>query len=124
MSNLKLNLNFTALNTRIETAFVETCRDLSSEFTEAIEAPIYPWPQGESPRDIVDTHQLAESQQQARIGRLSMEFSWPREGNVSLLIHEGAVLNNGTVLPPRRWTQTAFERFRPVEVLSKKIGGL
>lgn len=123
MSNLRLNLNLKPLNAKVERAFVDMAQELNPAFTEAIEAPIYPWPRGESPRDIVDTHKLAESQQQARLGRLSMEFSWPREGNVSLIIHEGAVLRNGTVLLPRRWTQTAFERFRPVEVMANKFGG-
>ena len=121
---MQVSYNFSALNNRIAEAFDRMAVRVSDNFTDAIEADIYPWPRGESPRDIVDKHLLAESQQQAKVGRLEMEYSWPREGDVSLLIHEGAVLKNGTILPPRRWTQEAIARENPTEVLAEEFRGL
>lgn len=117
------SFNFASVNNRIDRAFNAMSIELSDNFTKAIEAPVYSWPRGESPRDIVDTHALAESQQQKKTGRLSMEYSWPREGDISLVIHEGAVLNNGTILPARRWTQVAMARNNPTEIFARKFFG-
>lgn len=118
---MQVSFNFAALNTRVERAIDAMAIELSDNYTSAIEAPVYVWPRGESPRDVVDAHALAESQQQAKVGRLSMEYSWPREGDVSLIIHEGVVLNNGTILPARRWTDVAMAKDNPTEIFARKF---
>lgn len=114
-------LNTSQLDRKVERAFNKMADRLGTEFTTAIEAPIYPWPRGESPRDIVDTGLLAKSQTQTA-GRLSREYQWPREGNVSLLIHEGTVLNNGTILPARRWTDIAIAKIDPLAAFATEFG--
>jgi NADPH-dependent ferric siderophore reductase len=71
--------------------------------TEAIEDERYDWPRGESPRDIVDTHALADSQHVDRVGSVA-RFSWG-DGQVdyAIAVHEGEDSK-----PARRWTREAI----------------
>jgi hypothetical protein len=110
---VKITINRSALNEPIRKAFADTALIVGGEFTKAITDPVYPWPRGESPRDVVDTGRLRSSQR-LEISGLTATYSWPVE--YSLIAHSGAVLRNGTVLPPRPWTARAFANRPPATI--------
>lgn len=70
----------------------------------AIEDERYQWPRGQTPRDIVDTHALADSQQVSVIGSTA-SLSWGNsEVDYAIDVHEGSGSN-----PARRWTREAIK---------------
>ncbi|MBW4422487.1 MAG: hypothetical protein KME13_25295 [Myxacorys californica WJT36-NPBG1] len=113
--NLKLNAAAIAkLNGAIDKAFKETVEAYGDECQEAIESPIWKWDgytlrkNGEfvgSPRDIVDTGELRDSQQEPVYDGNSATIEWTAEhaGNV----HEG-IDSNGNPIPARPWTEEAM----------------
>lgn len=92
-----------------EKAFRDSVLLLGREFTKAISDPVYAWPNGETPRDIVDTGTLRRSQKHRFQGPLTAIYLW--DVSYSAAVHNGAVLRNGTTLPARRWTDRAFKKF-------------
>lgn len=117
---MKISIDPNKLEAAAKSAWADTSQIMGIEFTKAITDPIYPWPRGESPRDVVDRGQLRAAQRVIPVGDFATEFSWPVDH--ALPVHNGAVLRNGTILSPRRWTDKAFERRNPSEVFSKLMG--
>lgn len=62
----------------------------------------WPWPRGESPRDIVDQGGLRNSYTPRRISATEYEHAWTVD--YALAVHEGAVGAQGA-LPGRPWTK-------------------
>lgn len=61
-----------------------------------------------SPRNIVDTGTLRASGFRVKIGQYGCQFVWAV--NYAAAIHEGAVLNNGGIIPPRPWMDVVLGR--------------
>ncbi len=112
-----INIQANSLDRRIKTAWKDTTQIMGGEFTKGITDPIYNWPRGESPRDIVDTGRLRSSQRVSRISDLTTNYTWAVD--YALAAHNGAKLRNGTFLPARPWTRTAFSRRNPIDVFSR-----
>lgn len=86
-------------------------RELSGRFQQAIRTPAYGWPRNTlrqngqmvgSPRDIVDTGTLLRQQQSPQISGTVATYRWTAP--YSPIVHEGARLRNGTLIPARPWT--------------------
>lgn len=114
---MKLTLNSRKIKEASHKAFRDTVLLLDGELTKAITSPVYPWPKGESPRDIVDTGELRRSQRYEFTGKMTAVFLWPK--SYSAAVHNGAVLRNGTRLPARRWTDRAFAQMDVSQVFGK-----
>jgi len=88
---------------------------LNARFQAALRAPVYSWP-GETirsngqvagtTRNIVDTANLFQSNSGPEIDGLKARYAW-RVGYAAA-VHEGAVLQNGTILPARPWTSAVL----------------
>ena len=87
----------------IDLAMESTADAVDDAMLESIVDARYTWPRGESPRDIVDTGALGESQSVVLNG-YTIEMSWG-DGTVDYAIdvHEG----EGSK-PARRWTREAI----------------
>jgi hypothetical protein len=105
---LQLN-DFGNLFDAIELAWTDTVDAIAQANTQAIESVRYDWPRSTtrsdgtvvtSPRDIVDTGHLRDSQQLTRSGD-DFKIEWAAE---AFEVHEG--IDNK---PPRRWTQQAIK---------------
>jgi hypothetical protein len=105
---MKLTLNTRPVKEAAEKAFRDTVLLLGGEFTKAISDPVYSWPFGESPRDIVDTGLLRRSQRYQFTAKYTALYQWPTE--YAAAVHNGAILKNGTRLPARKWTERAFQK--------------
>ena len=92
-----------------ERAFKETAFLLGREFTKSISANIWDWPQGESPRDIVNDGQLRGSQQLVFFGAFEAEYSWNTD--YAFYVCKGYTLADGSVYPARDWPAHAQENF-------------
>lgn len=125
-----LKLNFNKIHQRIEDALDITAEVANTAFKDAIEQPLYEWPRttvrksGEvvsTPRNIVDTGDLRDSQEHQKVDELNHQFSW----NVpyAIQVHEGAVLKSGTELPARPWTREAIARTDLTEVFTEAFNG-
>lgn len=80
---------------------------LDEEFRLAITSNVWSWPRSPSPRDIVDTKRLHDSQKMRLNGRRGVLWSWAVP--YARFVHDGVVLRNGTVMPARPWTKRALE---------------
>jgi hypothetical protein len=114
---MRIDIDTQLLETAAKSAWRDTSQIMGIEFTKAITDPIYNWPRGESPRDIVDKGGLRQSQRMAYSGDFTTIYRWPLE--YALPVHNGAKLRNGTFLPARPWTSTAIQRRSPIDVLSR-----
>lgn len=91
------------------------------DFREEIEAVKWNWPRetkrknGQtvgSPRDIVDTGALRNSQRRENESKNSVDFVWTGGGETAYasMVHDGATLTNGTRLPARPFTENTISR--------------
>lgn len=96
-------------------AFDETADEIESANREAIQSKRYDWPRATrrqngqvvtTPRDIVDTAALLESQSLERNSNDTYQLSWGVD--YAAKVHEGETLKNGQTRPARRWTQEAI----------------
>lgn len=108
------------LPNELEEAFYQANEVLGRTFQREITTSKWAWPNGQSPRDIVDTGNLRQAYagERTREGRNpAFDHSWNVE--YAMAVHEGARLKGGTNLPGRPWTKAplnngtlekAFER--------------
>jgi hypothetical protein len=85
---------------------------LNARFQAALAAPVFEWTPGVttvrskgqvgSPRNVVDTGNLRNSNTGPVISGLRVQFRWRTP--YAAAVHEGAALSNGTILPARPWT--------------------
>lgn len=101
----------------LEQAFHESLELFGRKLTEAITDNVWQWPTGDTPRDIVEQGGLRDSQSLSFPNQFSAEFSYSVD--YAAAVHEGATLKNGTTLPPRRWTDKAFDDFNLLDAFSK-----
>ena len=74
-----------------------------------------------SPRDIIDTGMLLQSKQRITVNNSITEFVWDDEK--AELVHDGAVLKNGTRYPARPWTEPTLEEIDQVVEAILRRGG-
>jgi hypothetical protein len=95
---------------RAVSAFQDAARILDRRINMAITDPIWNWPNSPSPRDIVDTGQLRQSQQ-------PVQFTTPttavyrNSAEYALAVHEGYTTREGFTGPPRRFMVEPLEAF-------------
>lgn len=104
------------INLQIDEPLQEAWNDLTAQlarrFTREIRAEQWPWPNEPSPRDIVDTGNLAKSlriSQSIQRGALQSTFQWTAP--YSAWVHDGAVYKrtdangNPMTMTARPWTR-------------------
>jgi hypothetical protein len=99
-----LHLNsLSEINAAIELAWESTALAVDDAMLESIVDARYTWPRGESPRDIVDTGALGESQSVVLMGD-TIHCEWGNsQVDYAIDVHEGEGSN-----PARRWTREAI----------------
>lgn len=103
----KVKLGRKVIDTAVTKSFKSTALLLSREFVMVISDPgAFPEFPGQ---DIVDTGALRRSQQVGFPSPTTVLYQWPVD--YALYVHEGYTRQNGTVVPPRRWTNLALKRF-------------
>jgi hypothetical protein len=103
----------------MDKAFRETAIILNGEFVKAITAPIYGWPTGESPRDVVGTGRLRASQRYGFEGARKANYTWPVE--YSAAVHNGYLSRGGNPMPARPWTEIALAAKDPTAIMDTLI---
>jgi hypothetical protein len=127
------------LDLRINDALDETFDDLAAElarrFTAEIRAAKWAWPTDPSPRDIVDSGNLAKSLRVSRATtldhRLEILFAWTATNKgrgYAAAVHDGAVFKrtgpNGEALtmPARPWTRPVlYDRAKIQEYVARRF---
>jgi hypothetical protein len=119
VASFTVKFNTAAISEAITKATNATVMVLDIELRKAITDPIWDWPRGQSPRDIVDTGELRNSQAMTRIGNRRAKYVW--SARHSIVVRNGAVLRNGTVIPARKWDELAINRAKLPEVFAQSF---
>ena len=119
MADFTLKWNSAAITSAVEEATKMTAIVLDIELRKAITDPIWTWPRGETPRDIVLTGKLRNSQVMVRLSGTRYRWRWGVP--YSLIVRNGVVLRNGTVLPARKWDELAIKRADLPKVFSQSF---
>lgn len=104
---MQISLNLAAVDKAIERAFKDATLIMDGEFKKAISDPIYPWPKGETPRDVVDTGRLRNSQEYSYSYKTA-RYTWPTE--YAAAVHNGYLTRGKTAMPARPWTDKALAK--------------
>lgn len=83
---------------------------LGRAFADEITDAKWDWPEGDSPRDIVDKGNLRRSYAAERVRQGSNpahDHTW--NVDYGMAVHEGAKFKNGTTTPARPWTKEPLE---------------
>lgn len=130
----KLTFDQSKLNRRLSTALENAAQKYDEQFRGAIEANVYAWPRrtirssGQevgSPRDIVDTGQLRDSQKY-RVDGLTAVFEWDAVDTETGLSYASDVFygftnGNGVEMPARDWISYAFSQDDPVDTFREGL---
>lgn len=127
----------TLLRSQLERISNDALGAVAEEFGQVlrakIESPEWAWPRQTkrrngstvgSPRDIVDSGRLRDSQALVKISNSQYRFEWdpvdPESGYpYGIIAHEGA--EGGTSYPARRWTEAALAEFDLEKALAREI---
>lgn len=111
-------LNWSILETHIENAFSQIVEQFKTEQQEQILAEKWNWPRDTmrkargltpaGPRDIIDTGELFNSLNVERINPNEALYSYNVDH--AMIVHQGATLSTGTVIPPRPWVDEAARK--------------
>lgn len=85
-------------------ALAETYKLLNQEFQRAITAKKWSWPLSPSPRDIVDTGSLRQSNSYTISGN-KVTFKWAKD--YARVVHDGAISERRNY-PARPWTEAVL----------------
>lgn len=121
--------NLSALDEALEETFNDLAAFLAKKFTEEIRAEKWTWPNRPSPRDIVDTGNLAKSLrvEPATVesdGRILLEFFWTAP--YAAVVHDGAVFRrpdaqgNLRTMPARPWTRPVLYQREKIQAYVRK----
>lgn len=101
------------LEPKLNRAFELTVLEFAALLTREISDPKWEWPTGESPRDIVDTGRLRNSQEIIYIGFLRGEIRYPV--SYAEYVRTGYVIESPSgarvVFPGRDWVASAMAQF-------------
>lgn len=114
-----VNFDSAKIDQAVTKAFRETTIILDGEFKKAITEPIYGWPKGDSPRDVVDTGRLRASQIYQFGSNLNAIYTWPVE--YSAAVHNGYLTRGGSAMPARPWTTEALRKKNPTVIMQRLI---
>jgi hypothetical protein len=118
---------------QLDEALKETFNDLAAflakKFTDEIRAEKWTWPNEPSPRDIVDSGNLAKSLrvEPATVesdGRILVGFKWATE--YAAAVHDGAVFRrpdargNLRTMPARPWTRPVLYQREKIQAYVRK----
>lgn len=107
----------TRVTNQVNAAFVATVQEFANTCQEHITDDRWEWPRGQSPRDIVDTGRLRDSQTQPFYrsipSGLQARITWnpinPDTGEAyAYKVYAGEVVN-GQINPGRPWVDSALE---------------
>lgn len=120
----------------LEQAFFQANELLEVAFKNEMTSNKWDWPNGQSPRDIVDTGQLRDStmrEQRSTPSGPEVDHTWNTE--YAMAVHEGAVFGANTrpgrawialtgkpEMPARPWTKAPLEE-RVLEEAFEKLAG-
>jgi hypothetical protein len=111
-----VDLNFSILNNGVRSAWRETSQTMGQEFQAVITEPIHPWPRGDSPRDIVDTGALRDSQIMVLVTPFITRFLYP--------VDHAIYVRDGTEnMPGRDWGAIALARKPLLTIFAEAIKG-
>ncbi len=122
-----MRLDLSRLNAKIDQAFQATVTGYTSQCRTEISTEKWVWDgtthrrSGEvagSPRDIIDTGELFQSQQEPTFSGNTARIDWT--AGHAAAVHEGS-LNRGKIIPGRPWTRTALEVFPVAEVFAEEL---
>jgi hypothetical protein len=119
MADFTLKFNIAPIIAAVEQATQSSAIALDIELRRAITDPVWTWPRGETPRDIVLTGKLRDKQVMVRLSGTRYRWRWGVP--YSLIVRNGAVLRNGTVLPARKWDELAIQRTDIPKVFSQSF---
>lgn len=113
------------INDAIDETFDDFAAYLARRFTAEIRAEKWDWPREPSPRDIVDTGNLAKSLRVSRASsldrkRLEIIFEWTAP--YAAVVHDGAVFKrvdeqgNPVTMPARPWTRPVLYDRRTLQL--------
>jgi hypothetical protein len=122
--SIEVRVNSGEVDSAIRSAFVGMAGVFNYQLNQSIVNPLYPWPRGRSPRPILDTGALRDSQTQGDVqgdasSSLSITWDWPV--HYAGYVHNGVVLRNGSIMPPRKWTEKAIEMKSPVLIFEELL---
>jgi hypothetical protein len=103
MTNFDLNWQGAKILARADAGARLAAVALNADLRKAIESPVYKWPRNPSPRAIVKTGRLRDSQTLSRKGGLTYQYDWPVE-------YSGYVLRGTDKTLGRDWIRVALKR--------------
>jgi len=131
---VKIELNDSALQARLQRAFERYSQLLEAQFTKEISAKQFTWPttttrgrtnrkgkgreDAGSPRDIIDSGAFRQSQLRTPIDN-GFRFTWTVP--YSYLILKGYRTATGKQMPPRDWIKPALAKLPPLSTLQKLL---
>ena len=131
-------MNWNLPDELIEEAFQELVHDFDEQLRSEITSEKWDWDRithrrvgagktgkiAGSPRDIVDTGELRDSQGIVEISATEVTYNW--DSDHAMIAHQGARLSNGGYIRPRKFTETAQEEYPLQEnfdrILGEKLG--
>lgn len=117
MADFDVTFNTAQLLAGAEAAWQPANQVLGRQFQKRITSNMWPWPTGDSPRDIVDVGQLRDSYEGDLESRTTYRHSWNTE--YAMAVHEGARLKNGGVMPARPWVRVTLRDYDFADAYSK-----
>lgn len=117
MADFDLTFNSAQLLDGAEAAFKDFNQVLGRQFQQRITDNIWPWPTGDSPRDIVDLGQLRDSYDLDEVGPTTFDHRWPTD--YAMAVHEGAVRSGGSTTPARPWVRVTLREFDAQDAYAK-----
>ncbi len=105
---MEINVNFARIESAIDEGCQAAAKQVYDAVYDAIADPVYAWPIGESPRDIIDTGELQNSQRYQEDGYASYVFSW--DVPYAHAVFTGYVTKSGSIMPARNPVDLAFAK--------------
>jgi hypothetical protein len=138
MANIRIKVKLdeqaiAKLNEKLTQAFQETVEVYAEQCKAEIQDPKWEWPRqtkrsnGEvvgSPRDILDTGELLESQQDPIFSEDGNAATIVWTADHAGVVHEGEAGTDRTIKPARPWTETAAEAVDFEQVFQEKLDAL
>jgi len=139
MNGEEMPINWNIPDKAIERAFKKLVKEFDEQLRSEIADEKWDWDNltvrrvgrgktgkyATSPRDIVDTGELQDSQHIEEVSDTEVIYHW--DSGHAAIAHQGAVLSNGGIIAARPWTDTAQEEYPLQEnferILGEELGG-
>lgn len=124
---MEVTINDTKIENALSQAFDMSMEIFQRRLIQEFTSNKWEWPQGQSPRDIINTGRLRGATlaaEQAKLHRDVYEWTWNVE--YALAVYFGATFKDGTEFPARPWAQKPLEDLPDIynRVASGMLGGL